>query len=141
VLSSANAGAQRSDFELCRWRADQVALGINWISAGWNVQDQDHSSPTPGYGNSLIAPAVAYPGGNDAPHVTGVEHLVEGSAMPIDPLTFAPLAGGPLPHAAQPLPAEIPADLRPTYEIHPDLTHATLTIEPRASLTTLGAMQ
>ncbi len=76
VLLPFTPGALRFDFELTRFRADQLELGRNWISSGW-TQDVDSSTPWDGLGNSLIAAAIAYPGANDAPHVTGLSHLIE----------------------------------------------------------------
>lgn len=142
VLQSHTPGAARSDWEWNRWSADRVELGANFITTGWDTQDLDSSATTIGFGRSLIDPSVTYPGGNTGHHVTGMQNLVTASASPIDPTTFAPLAGSPLSAAAEPLPAEIPAELRPAYEIRlvPG-SPGRLDIRSRSSLSTLGAVE
>lgn len=142
VLASATPGAARSDFEWNRWAADRVALDVNFVTSGWDVQDLDASANVPGYGQRALDESVVYPGGNDAHHVTGAEHLVEGSASPLDHDTLAPLPGSPLAGAAGPLPVEIPEILHPMYQIRlvPG-SPGRLDVTPRSARTTLGAIE
>ncbi len=142
VLTSHTPGATRSDWEWNRWSADRVALDANFITSGWDAQDEDQSAATIGFGGRLIDPSVVYPGGNEGHHVVGVENLVTAETSPIDPETFEPLAGSPLADAADPLPGEIPAALHPMYEIRlvagsPGRLH----IAERATRSTLGAIE
>jgi hypothetical protein len=142
VLTSRTPGSPRSDFELTRWRADQLLLGRNFITTGWNVQDLDSSSTNPGYGQRLLPEEIIYPGGNIGHHVEGAENLLTGTASPVSLTTFAPLPGSPLQGAALPLPPEVPAALLPHYQVSLDLNRPSrLVITPRGSLRTLGAVE
>ena len=141
VLTSSTSGAPTSAWEFTRWKADQLALGRNWISSTWNVAvPATGNTQSPGFGIAPLPDDVVYPGGNASHHVTGTGALLTGSAVPIDLQTFAPLPGGPLVGQAQALPSAIPAAMRPTYQIRrvPGDT-GKLEITSRPTLTTLGA--
>ena len=142
VLAPGTPGSPRSDFELTRWRADRMLLQRNYITAGWDVQDLDGSSTQPGYGQRLLPEEIVYPGGNDGHHVQGAENLVTGTTSPVDFATFAPLPDSPLRGAALPLPAEVPPEFVPRYQVSLKLTRPDrLVISPRRSLRTLGAVE
>ncbi|HEX8537787.1 MAG TPA: hypothetical protein VF664_10020, partial [Cystobacter sp.] len=142
VLTSYTPDSPRSDFELTRWRADRLLLGRNFITEGWNVQDLDSSSTQPGYGQRLLPEEIVYPGGNDGHHVQGAENLLTGSAPPVDFATFAPLPDSPLRGAALPLPAELPPEFVPRYQVSLDPGQpGQLVISARRGLQTLGAVE
>ena len=93
-----------------------------------------YTATTIGFGRSLIDPSVTYPGGNTGHHVTGMQNLVTASASPIDPTTFAPLAGSPL---SLPLMIERPGGLLVevtdgTDAVDPGGVRATITINVTA---------
>ncbi|HJV95853.1 MAG TPA: NosD domain-containing protein [Albitalea sp.] len=141
-LTSATTGADPSFWQFTRWRADQVALGRNWISTSWNDPAAANATgnPTPGFGFRQIGNNIVYPGGDAAHHVTGTQNLVTGADAPVDSGTFAPTANSPLRNQAQAMPSGVPSSLWPTYQVRlvPG-TPGRLQISARTSLTTLGA--
>ncbi|MEW6707777.1 MAG: hypothetical protein AB1430_23270 [Pseudomonadota bacterium] len=140
-LSANTPGAAPSAWEFTRWRADQLVLGRNWISAHWNTAvPATGNTATPGFGIAQLPASIVYPGGNAAHHVSGTDQLLTGTGAPIDLATFRPVANGPLQGQAQALPAQIPAALRPQYQVRlvPG-SPGKLEIVPRDTLTTLGA--
>ncbi|MCP3139895.1 hypothetical protein [Pyxidicoccus xibeiensis] len=144
VLSSRTAGSPRSDFELTRWRADRMLLGRNFITTGWDVQDLDSSSTNPGYGQRPLPEdeKILYPGGNVGHHVEGAQNVLTDAAVPLDLATFAPLAGSLLKGAALPLPAEVPPEFVPHYQVSLDFNRPDrLVVSERRSLRTLGAVE
>lgn len=138
VLESSTPGATRSYFEMTRYRADKLTLGVNWWSSGWDAAIPGYNQAFPGLGNALVDnPAYVYPGGNDTHHVTGMGEVLTGDGLPIDETTFLPLAGGPLIGKAVALPAEIPAEHAVTWQLDP-VTRKAL---PRTAVTALGARE
>jgi hypothetical protein len=76
-----------------------IALGVNWLSAGWTLQGQWDETED---------------------NVTGEENVITGASAPFEPETFVPLAGSALVDASDPneaLPAEHPV----LYEYTDDL--------------------
>jgi hypothetical protein len=64
-----------------------INLGKNWITAGWAVNDVDHPVPGP---------------------VTGTANMISTGPIPIDVVTFAPVAGAAAIDAGQAPPAGVP---------------------------------
>jgi hypothetical protein len=143
VLASASPGAAPSAWEFTRWKADRLDLGRNWITAHWNTPvPATGNTASPGFGIAEIPDSVVYPGGNASHHVSGTSQLQTGIGVAIDPATFRPVAGSPLLGQALPLPAEIPAALRPQYQIRLVPGSAgKLEVLARPALTTLGAQE
>ncbi|TFZ05937.1 hypothetical protein EZ313_04600 [Ramlibacter henchirensis] len=141
-LTSATPGATRFAFGWTRYKADQVQLGANWISSGWDAVVPAAGNTTfPGYG--AADGTYAYPGGNLAHHVSGAASLVTSGGIAFDPATFVPLAGSPLLGAAAALPPEVPAAHAPLQQIRVDVANAPgrMWIGPRPTAATLGAIE
>ncbi len=141
-LGTITQGAPRSAFGWTRYKADQVNLGRNWISSGWDaVVNAAGNNASPGFGRSEAD--WTYPGGNAAHHVTGAGNLLSGAALPFDLNTYAPASGSPLLGQGAALPAAIPPEHVPTQQIQVDVAGAPgrLWASARTGLTTLGAIE
>ncbi len=134
--------AEASDWEFSRRLWDQLDLvGPNWITSGWNV-DRGGDGNGGGLPRRRIDDDKVWPGGNDRHHITGLNLLLTGSALPIAKASFAPLPAGPLFNAAGPWDARLNDALRPGYSVTLDAARpGRLTLTPRAALTTIGAVQ
>ncbi len=135
-------GGPASDFELTRNRWDQLELlGPTWLTQGWNV-DSNGDSLGGGFGQRQLPAAHVYPGGNDAHHVSGLQHVVTGATVPLATDTLAPTAGSALRGAAGPWPAALPASLRPGFGITIDPAQPGRVVAvPRTQWSTVGASE
>lgn len=141
-LGTVTPGAPRSAFGWTRYKADQVNLGRNWVSTGWNaVVNAAGNNASPGFGRADAD--WTYPGGNTAHHVTGAGNLLSSAAQPFDLNSFAPAAGSPLLGQGAALLAAIPPEHVPTQQIQVDIAGAPgrLWASARGSLDTLGAIE
>jgi hypothetical protein len=128
------------------YKGEQIELRRNYVTHNWN-QPLWTGYPTPGYGDNEVAiEDFTYPGANDVHHVTGVANLQTGS-LALDPRTTAPTTGSPLCNQAVAWTPEVPADVRPNYQIRLQdngaggWTPGVLVVSGRTSHTTLGASQ
>jgi hypothetical protein len=138
VLKSFSAAQSRSYFEWTRNLWDQLDIeGANWITSGWDASNEFEGA----FGRRRLPAANVYPGGNDAHHVTGLNNLLTGAAVPIDTATFAPLTGSPLLSKAAALPEALQG-AAPVYQIRVDAAQpGRVFMSPRNSNKTLGAIE
>ncbi len=123
-------------WEFARYRADRLALGRNFISAGWNT-DPHWGAPFvfPGLASALVDPAFTYRGANDAPHVTGTSALVTAVTPPVNPQDGRPTTPALL--AAGAAPVTLAPELTPGWQIDPQ----TMARSARPSITRMGARE
>jgi hypothetical protein len=138
VLKSFTSAQTRSYFEWTRNLWDQLDLeGTNWITSGWDASNSFEGA----FGRRKLPAENVYPGGNDTHHVTGLNNLLTGAAVPIDTATLAPLAGSSLLGKAASLPAALQG-AAPAYQIRVDTAQpGRVFMSPRTSTTTLGAIE
>lgn len=146
VLTKLPGAAHPSDFELTRHPWDQLEIvGPLWLSPTWNVPadpDSGGGGGFPQFKDSTLLGDLAYPGGDDAHHITGLQHILTASTVPIDKASFAPVAGSPLLNAAGPWDTRLADALKPTFSVTLDPADPRrLVITERKSLTTIGAVQ
>jgi len=124
------SGTQKATLLLTRYKWDMLRLnGGNWI----NTAAQ--------FGDKPINDQFVWPEGNTQHHVLGAETLIQGTGSPIVRGTFEPLNGSDLLNKAVSLPAELQA-LPPDRQVVRDPAKpGRLTISPRTTLKTIGAIE
>ncbi|HYD78305.1 MAG TPA: hypothetical protein VEC06_00725, partial [Paucimonas sp.] len=158
---SGQATSAAHPFHWNTYQMERISLYRNWISSNWN-QPIWNGYPVPGYGNGDVAETVSgngavhpgffYPGGQVSSgrpvnHVAGIGNLLvtTPSAPPLNLASYQPVEGGTLCNQAQQLPNEIPAAVRPSYQISRVLDangrpiEGRLQIQARPTLASLGA--
>jgi hypothetical protein len=148
VLTKLAGASHPSEFELTRHPWDQLEIvGPLWLSPHWD-KDEDGDGGGggfPQFKESTLLEELAYPGGDDAHHITGHEqHIRTAATVPISKTTFAPVAGSSLLNAARPWDASLGLNdaLKPTFSVTLDPADPRrLIITPRTALTTIGAVQ
>lgn len=143
VMKSFSNGKDPSEFELTRNLWDMLdIIGPTWITAGWDVDRNVNDGEGGGFGRRKLPAANVYPGGNSHHHVTGVESVLTGSAVPIDLVTFAALDGGPLKFAAGPWVPQLSASFMPKFSVTRDpAVPGRLAVVPRTQWSTIGASE
>ncbi|SMB84027.1 right-handed parallel beta-helix repeat-containing protein [Deinococcus hopiensis] len=123
-------------WEFARYRADRLALGHNFVSAGWNT-DPYWGAPYvfPGLASALVDPAYTYAGANNAPHITGVTALVTAATSPVDVQNGRPI--NPALLTSEGTPVTLMPELTPTWQIDPQ----TMTRLVRPTTASMGARE
>lgn len=146
VMSAGNTLANAQPFHWNTYKGEQVELRRNFVTSNWN-QPLWTGYPSPGYGDNEVAlEEFSYPGAHDGHHVTGAANLVTGG-LTLDASTTAPLPGSALCNQAVAWTSDIPAEVRPNYQIRLQSdgaggwTPGVLVVGNRTAHTTLGASQ
>jgi hypothetical protein len=134
--------AEASDWEFSRHLWDVLDIvGPFWIPTGWNV-DRGGDSNGGGLPRQRIDDDKVYPGGNDQHHISGLNRVLTGAALPIAKASFAPVAASPLFNAAGPWDTRLNDALKPAYSVTLDPARpGRLIVAPRTLLSTIGAVQ
>ncbi|BCT93571.1 hypothetical protein LYSHEL_25960 [Lysobacter helvus] len=147
VTSATGTLTNAQPFHWNTYKGEQIELRRNFVTNNWN-QPLWGGYPTPGYGdNEVELDEFTYPGANVAHHVTGAANLLTGGSLALSATTATPLVGSALCNQAVAWTDDIPAAVRPNYQVRLQdngaggWTPGVLVVTARTAHTTLGANQ
>jgi hypothetical protein len=146
VMSASGTLDNAQPFHWNTYKGEQIELRRNFVTSNWN-QPLWTGYPTPGYGdNEVEREEFTYPGAHDHHHVVGATNLLTGSLV-LSPNTTAPIAGSAVCNQAVAWTDDIPAAVRPNFQIQLQdngtggWAPGVLVVTARTAHTTLGASQ